>query len=36
MATPGFTKRAIGEVVNDTPPGPMNIFSAYVGRTRRR
>ena len=28
MATPGFNKRVIGEVVNDTPPGPMNTFSA--------
>ena len=28
MAMPGFTKRAIGEVVNDIPPGPMNTFSA--------
>ena len=28
MATPGFTKRVIGEVVNDTPPGPMNTSSA--------
>jgi hypothetical protein len=28
MAKPSFNKRVIGEVVNDTPPGPMNTFSA--------
>jgi len=28
MATPSFNKIVIGEVVNDTPPGPMNTFSA--------
>ena len=28
MATPGFIKKVIGEVVNDNPPGPMNTFSA--------
>ncbi len=28
MSRPTFTKRVIGQVVNDTPPAPMNTFSA--------
>ena len=27
MARPSFTKKVVGEVINDNPPGEMNTFS---------